>query len=63
MIEDGTYAQLFYQDAEVKKAIELGNLQNRRLIELQNTQLSIQTPINRHELWFNPYEQNNSLVN
>lgn len=63
MIDDGTYTKLFYQDAEVKKALELGNLQNRRLIELKNTQLSKKTPINRKELWFNPNVQDNLLVN
>jgi len=56
MIEDGSFEEIFYNDAEVEKALTQGNFQKRRIIELLNPQLSDNTPTNRSELWYNPAE-------
>lgn len=52
MILDGTLDQLFQRYK--KKTIELGNLQHRNLILIDNPDLSPETPLARSELWFSP---------
>lgn len=54
MIMDGTLDDIFhrYYDAYIKKA----DLTNRLIIKIDNPYLPSETPLDRTELWFNPFE-------
>lgn len=54
MVRDGTFSQLFFDDVQVQSALTKANVQNRVIIELDNPQLSDNTPVGRKELWFDP---------
>ncbi len=54
MVQDGTFERMFFADQEVQRALARGNLQNRRVIDLENPYLTEKTPLQRAELWFEP---------
>ncbi len=54
MIADGTYEKLFFDDPQVKQALTLTNVKQRKVIDLTNPNLTPQTPTQRKELWFDP---------
>lgn len=58
MVQDGTFERMFLADAQVQKALSLGKVEDRVLIELENPLLSNNTPLDRTELWFDPLTYN-----
>ncbi len=56
LISSGDFVELFFQDNEVKNAINKANVKNRIVFEIDNPTLSENTPLNRKELWFDPLE-------
>ncbi|MRW83428.1 hypothetical protein GJ698_04905 [Pseudoduganella sp. FT26W] len=52
MIKDGSLNALFQQYKG--ESIKSGRLQKRRVLHLNNTHLTPETPLGRSELWFNP---------
>jgi len=56
LIASGDFVKLFFQDNEVKNAIDKANVKNRIVFEIENPTLSENTPLTRKELWFNPLE-------
>jgi hypothetical protein len=56
MIRSGEFSRLFFEDGEVKSALNQANVKNRTVFEIDNPTLSKNTPINRKELWFDPLE-------
>ena len=54
LIEDGTFAQLFFSDSDVRNALSRANTKQRIIIDLDNPLLTPETPIHRKELWFDP---------
>lgn len=54
MVSSGEFETLFYQDEQVRDAIEKASINNRRLIELDNPYLTPETPLEREELWYSP---------
>lgn len=55
MIADGRFDTLFRQYKG--PLIEQANLKGRRLFRIPNPYLSPQTPLDRHELWFDPFAE------
>lgn len=55
-IESGEYAQYFFEDDEVRNALDRANVRNRVVFKIENPTLSDNTPIDNEELWFNPLE-------
>ena len=55
MIEDGTYDKIF--DKYFHADIERLNLKKRRLIELKNSRLTPETPLQDKRLWFDPAKE------
>lgn len=55
MVQDGTIKVIFdkYFSANIQRA----NLHNRRILRLPNPLLPKETPLNRSELWFDPFEK------
>lgn len=55
MVRDGTLKAIFnkYFAASIEKA----NLHNRRIIRLPNPSLPKDTPLDREELWFDPFKE------
>ena len=49
-IQDGSFDKLFY--AHHQAAIELANIPKRRVLELHNLELPLNTPLHRDELWY-----------
>ena len=56
LIESGEFVKLFFQDQEVKNALNKANVKSRIVFEIDNPTLSDKTPIARKELWFDPLE-------
>ena len=54
LISNGTFQKMFFADSEVRDALKKSNIQNRRVIEMNNPFLTTKTPLNRKELWFDP---------
>lgn len=54
MIEDGSFERLFFADMDIRQALQHANLENRKIIKLDNPLLSPATPLDRTELWFDP---------
>jgi hypothetical protein len=54
LIQQGIFDQLFYAQESVKQALTKTNIPNRKLITLDNKNLSELTPIHRRELWLTP---------
>ena len=54
MIEDGSFNRLFFNDREVKAALDNANVNARRVIKLENPFLSSDTPLDNPKLWFDP---------
>ncbi|GGA72624.1 hypothetical protein GCM10011369_13000 [Neiella marina] len=50
-IADGSFDQVFYQAPHIKSALQQAQLANRRVIEINNPNLSPATPLDRKELW------------
>lgn len=52
MIEDGTFEKIFstYHQRDLKKA----NLSARKILKIQNLNLSNETPLDKAELWYQP---------
>lgn len=48
-IEDGSFDKLFYTHHQT--AIDLANIQNRKIFDLHNLELPFNTPLHREELW------------
>lgn len=57
MISDGTYEKMFFNDKQVKQALNRANVKQRRVINLTNPNLTEQTPIQRTILWFDPVNE------
>ncbi|MCU4674045.1 transporter substrate-binding domain-containing protein [Catenovulum sp. 2E275] len=57
MIADGTYEAMFFNDPQVKQALSQANVKNRVVIDLQNPNLTAQTPVNRQVFWFDPVNE------
>lgn len=58
MIADGSFMQIFYRDPEIKKALQLANIENRKILKIKNPFISDKTPIDRTELWYTPNYSN-----
>ena len=56
LVKSGDFAKLFFKDDEVKNAISKADVQNRVVFEIDNPNLSANTPTARKELWFDPLE-------
>jgi len=56
LVMSGDFVELFFQDHEVKNALDKANVKNRIIFEIENPTLSKNTPIHRKELWFDPLE-------
>ncbi len=54
MLADGSFDEIFIHYNQ--KSMQRGNLQNRRIIRLNNPDLPTQTPLSDASLWFNPLE-------
>ncbi|QIR16078.1 amino acid ABC transporter substrate-binding protein [Shewanella aestuarii] len=54
MFEDGTYQKLFNADADVKKALKLGHLNKRVVIDLTNPYVSDRVNAIPSQVWFDP---------
>lgn len=54
MINDGTFAKLFFANPEVKNALKQANLDQRIIFDLQNNDLSTKTQTLPDRFWFNP---------
>jgi Bacterial extracellular solute-binding proteins, family 3 len=50
-IADGSFDKLFYANPGVQKVLKSANLKNRRIINLTNSTLPVETPVDRAELW------------
>jgi len=50
-IADGTFDRYFFSDPQVKSALELSKLKDRRIYSIDNPNLPKSTPVNRPELW------------
>ncbi|PCK09290.1 MAG: hypothetical protein COA42_04600 [Alteromonadaceae bacterium] len=57
MIADGTFVRFFYENEEIKAALEKSNIASRKVLRLDNPTLPEKTPVDRAELWFSPEEQ------
>ena len=53
MIADGSFGKLVY--SYHSSVLKNTNFKSRRLFQIPNPFLSSETPLNRKELWFNPY--------
>lgn len=51
-IDDGSYDEVFLNNAAIQDAIERTNIQNRRVFRISNPSLSRETPLNNKKLWF-----------
>ncbi|MGR5300701.1 ABC transporter substrate-binding protein [Vibrio alfacsensis] len=54
MIDDGTFAKLFFANPEVSNALNQAKLGQRTIFELQNSDLSTKTQSLPERFWFNP---------
>ncbi len=50
-IADGSFDQYFFNDPEVKKALQKAKLGARRVYSINNPNIGPQTPLDREELW------------
>lgn len=50
-IADGSFDKLFFGNEAVKNALANANLKGRRIFEIANPNLSVETPVDRSELW------------
>ncbi len=55
MVQDGTLKAIF--DTYFAESIEKANLYNRHVIRLTNPSLPQETPLDRAELWFDPFKE------
>ncbi len=53
MIEDGSFDELFFESHQ--EIIEKSNLKGRRLFEIENPLLPATAPLDRTELWYDPF--------
>ena len=53
MIEDGSFDELFFEYHQ--EMIEKSNLKGRRLFEIENPLLPATAPLDRTELWYDPF--------
>ncbi len=51
----GRHKELFFEQAEVRQALTASGLEKRVVIDLENPDLTPETPIDRPELWFDPF--------
>lgn len=51
-VDDGTFNQLFLNNEDIKTAIELTNMKDRRVFRVSNPNLSPETPLDDERLWF-----------
>lgn len=56
MIKDGTFEKIFWKYKG--QAIRQANLENRKLFKIENPFLPETTPLNRPELWYDPFTKN-----
>lgn len=54
MIADGSFQKAFFAHPDIKDALSMADLKNRRVIELENPGLTKEAPLDRPELWFDP---------
>ncbi|CAH0529847.1 ABC transporter substrate-binding protein [Vibrio hippocampi] len=54
MIDDGTFAKLFFANPEVNNALKQANLNTRTIFDLHNNDLSTKTQSLPDRFWFNP---------
>ena len=54
LVRTGFHLKAFMDQDAVKLALSNSNLSNRVIIDLDNPELSAQTPVEREELWFDP---------
>ncbi|WP_339074500.1 diguanylate cyclase [Teredinibacter turnerae] len=50
-IADGSFDRYFFADPDVRNALERAQLKSRRVLNIDNPNLSSKTPIDRPELW------------
>ncbi len=53
-IADGSFERFFQSHWYIKEMLELGNLPARKLFRLENPLLTLETPLDRSELWYQP---------
>lgn len=53
-IADGSFDDTFYNDPNVKNALEKANIKNRKVFYIDNPLLTKETPLDRAELWLDP---------
>lgn len=51
-VDDGSYDEVFLNNAAIQDAIERTNIQNRRVFRISNPSLSRETPLDNKKLWF-----------
>jgi len=54
LTQSGRHRELFFAEQSVQMALSNSNLEARTIIDLNNPELTSQTPIDRKELWFDP---------
>ena len=54
MIASGEFEDLFFNDPDVREALDKSNIKERVTFDLRNPNLSPETPLERQELWFDP---------
>ena len=60
-IEDGSFDKLFYGHQEMKNIFEKANLSNRRVLEIRNTGLHPDTPLEKKKWWYKIGDEINNL--
>ena len=53
MIDDGSFDEFFFNEPMIKDSIKMSDLANRKIFQLNNPNLSKETPIDNDKLWLN----------
>lgn len=56
MFEDGTYEKMFFEDKEVKQALQLAKLDNRVIFDLSNPSITSKTKNIPTKFWYDPLQ-------
>ncbi len=51
-VADGTFDKMFFENPDIRSALEKTNVARRKVFRIDNPSLSPQTPLDEKELWF-----------